>query len=138
MKMIKCLTLILFITTAMFVENGSAQNSPKSIKVDGTVNDLKYSPDDTLLAVATSKGLWLYNAQTRKKTKTLTGHEGGVNVLVFFGNILASAGMDKTVKLWNSNTGKQLNTLQGHKDEVKVLAFSSNGKTLASSLSQLV
>ncbi|MXZ01537.1 hypothetical protein F4Y93_13185 [Candidatus Poribacteria bacterium] len=132
MKVIKCLTLILVITTAMFVANGSAQNSLKSIKVDGAVNDLKYSPDGTLLAVATSKGLWLYDAETLDKIKTLTRHKKAVNALAFSGNILASVGMDKTVQLWNSDTGKRLNTLQGHKDTVKALAFSMNGKTLAS------
>ncbi|MDE0085048.1 MAG: hypothetical protein OXU23_05000 [Candidatus Poribacteria bacterium] len=40
MKMIKYLTVISILTAVVFIPNGFAQDSPKSIKVDGVVNDI--------------------------------------------------------------------------------------------------
>lgn len=88
--------------------NGFAQDSPKSIKVDGPVNDIKYSPDGTLIAVATSQGLWLYDARTLKRIKTFAYHIGGVNALAFSlnGKSLVSVGLDNTIQVWHVDNGE--------------------------------
>ena len=38
----------------------------------GKVNDIKFSPDGTLLSVGTSIGVWLYDATTGKEIDLLT------------------------------------------------------------------
>src|SRR5262245_43042388 len=48
------------------------------------------------------------------------------------GNVLATAGDDKTVRLWDAATGKPLHTLKSHTLRVGALAFSPDGKLLAS------
>jgi len=47
------------------------------------------------------------------------------------GNLIASAGADKTIKLW-SRDGKLQKTLTDHTDRVSRISFSSDGKYLAS------
>ena len=112
MKLIRTVMFIVLLTPVMFLANSFAQDSPISIKADGTVNDIKYSPDGRLLAVATSKGLHLYDVMTLKKEKTLQGHTGGVNVLAFSvdGKTLASVD-NSSLLLWNLSTGKIQKTI---------------------------
>ena len=108
MKLIRTVMFIVLLTPVMFLANSFAQDSPISIKADGTVNDIKYSPDGRLLAVATSKGLYLYDVMTLKKVETLMGHEGGVNALAFSpdGKLFVSVGADKTAQVYNVDNGK--------------------------------
>ena len=43
----------------------------------GSINVIQYSPDGTLLAVAGSIGIWLYDTATQKEVALLTGHTSG-------------------------------------------------------------
>ena len=45
----------------------------------GAVNEIAYSPDGTQIAVATSIGVWLYDAETYKETALLAKQEGYVD-----------------------------------------------------------
>jgi len=99
-------------------------------------HSITYSPDGHILAVATSIGVWLYDARTCEEIALLTGHSGIVRSVAFSpdGKTLASAGArdDNTVKLWSVETGAKIATLKGHSGVVYSVAFSPDGKTLAS------
>ena len=133
MKMIKYLTVISILTAVVFIANGFAQDSPKSIKVDGAVNDIKYSPDGTLLAVATPKGLWLYDAKTLIEIEQLMEHGSPVSTMVWVNEkTLASGGEDGTVWLWNVTTGELLNTFKDHEIRIGALVYLPVDEILAS------
>ena len=63
----------------------------------GLIYQIQFSPDSTILAVASSIGIWIYDAQTYQELTLLTKHEGAVTGLAFSpdGQMLASGGEDK-------------------------------------------
>jgi hypothetical protein len=82
------------------------------------VNDITFSPDGGLLAVATDDGaVWLWNATSDATLKAqaraiLRGHKEATFQVVFNpdGGMLASAGADQTV-IWDVETGRMLAAL---------------------------
>jgi DNA-binding beta-propeller fold protein YncE len=100
----------------------------------GAVNDLKFSPDGTTLAVAggqpSARGdLRLFEVKTGKLLANLGGHADVVACVAFTadGRTLASASFDKTVRLWDMATHQVKQTLTGHSDFVYSVAFSPKG-----------
>ena len=98
----------------------------------GIVNDIKLSPDKTLLAVASSIGTWLYDANTGDELALLKGHTMPVSVIAFspHGDLLVSGSYDGKLRLWNPYTHKLLRTLKAV-GNIAAVAFSSDGRTLA-------
>ena len=110
---------------------------PKEAKVrlgKGTISEIKYSPDGTRVAAASTIGIWLYDAETGQELALLTGHTGYVWNIAFSpdGQTLASGSNDNTIRLWDANTGKHKTTLVGHEMYVYSVSFSPDGQTLAS------
>ena len=98
----------------------------------GIVNDIKLSPDKTLLAVASSAGIWLYDAKTGDELVLLTGHTLPVSVIAFspHGDLLVSGSYDGTLRLWNPYTHQLIRTLKAG-GKIAAVTFSPDGRTLA-------
>ena len=80
----------------------------------GTVEQIAYSPDGKLLAVAGGLGVWLYDAGNLNEAWLLEGPTSGVTSVVFSpdGKLLASSGGD--LRLWDVKKPKQVAMLEGH------------------------
>ena len=97
---------------------------------------IAFSPDGSRLAVATSMGVWLYDAETFDELALLTGHTGEVTTVAFSpdGTKLA-AGLGRmwpgTLELWEVETGQNIATFQAQEGSVDSVAFSPDGAKLA-------
>ena len=98
---------------------------------------IAFSPDGSRLAVATSMGVWLYDAETFDELALLTGHKEAVTVVAFSpdGTTLASASgfhLPGILKLWDVRTGQNIATLhQVQKGSVDYVGFSPEGTKIA-------
>ena len=135
--------LTLLLTSPPYLPNAFAQDYtqlslPEGAKVrlgKGSITgNIAYSPDGTLLALASSIGVWIYDAQTGEELDLLTGYPDWVESVSFSpdGQMLASGSSGGTVRLWDVRSREHLRTLTGHTDEVLSVVFSPDGQTLAS------
>ena len=132
----------LLLVSVLFLQNSVAQNYtqwalPEGAKArlgKGKLNDLQYSPDGTVLAVASSIGIWLYDTETYKERTLLTEHRS-IRHLSFSpdGRTLASTswGLDG-ITLWDVETGTHRKGLIQFESSGSSLSFSPDGRTLAS------
>jgi len=104
----------------------------------GRINKLKYSPDGTILAVATSIGLWLYDANNTDEFVLLMPHISSITCVSFSpdGETIVTGSEDAIVRLWDVNTKRIKQLFRGHRGAVFSVAFSPDGKTLASASQQ--
>ena len=105
----------------------------------GLAMGVDYSPDGSLLAVASSIGIYLYDAGDLREVEFLKT-ESSVNSVAFSpdGSLLASGSGDpgsgpdsNAVRLWRVSDGKLLRTLKGYVSGVESVAFSPDGSLLA-------
>lgn len=108
----------------------------------GVITDATYSHDSKLIAVATTIGVSLYQADTLDEILYFET-DASVNSLAFApdGQTLATGLSDNTVKLWRESDGSFINSLDDHieenskndveKPEVTSIAFSPDGSLLA-------
>ena len=131
------ISAVLFISTlflpSTFGQDYMQWELPEGAKMrfgKGKIKSYQFSPDNTQLAVMSSIGVWLYDVQTGKALRLLTGHAN----FVFSPDwrTFAKEGKDNTVELWDSHTNTLKITFEGHKKSVNSVAFSSDGKMLAS------
>ena len=124
------------------VENNLTQdamqwNLPEDAKArigKGRINEIQYSPDGTILAVASGIGIWLYDTTTRQEVSLITEHTSVVDCLTFSpdGRILASGGSDYGTIILLDRTTEARKTLTGHTYLISNLVFSPDGRMIAS------
>ena len=100
------------------------------------INSLAFEPRSRLLAVARPDAVELFNIDSRKIERTLTGLRGVANAVGFSedGQFVFAGGGDATggeVRQWKVADGSLVRTLGGHKDAVYALAITADGQTLA-------
>jgi WD40 repeat protein/energy-coupling factor transporter ATP-binding protein EcfA2 len=95
------------------------------------VSSVSFSPDSKTLA-SVGDNIKLWNAETGKEIRTLTGHDGVWSVSFSPDRKTLASGGKKTIKLWNLETGEEIRTLQAHDNLVSSVSFSPDGNTLAS------
>jgi WD40 repeat protein len=103
------------------------------LPLDVEISLLAFSPDDQMLAVATTDYLvrvWRVGEEFPRFTLS---HEGLVRCVRFdaAGRRLVTASADQKARIWDSQTGSLLTTLQGHKDVVRWAELSPDGQTAA-------
>ena len=104
----------------------------------GEINDVKFSPDGNILAVATDIGVWLYNAHTGAEIALIKVQPHGIktaNTIAFApdGTTLAVGNWfpGGAVELWDTATRERLAIMEGDIGSVQALEFSVDGRMLA-------
>ena len=107
-----------------------------SIKVDGSVWSMCFSPDGKKLAYGTLVDIRVYNVDTGTLILgPLKGHLYSVDDLIWShdGSRLFSGSLDETIRCWNSDTGEQIgHPWTGHTQSIRSLSLSPDGSVLAS------
>ena len=144
MKKVYLFVVGFLLTVGMFLPNLLAQTSTELSLPSGAIasfgkgwiHDMEFSPHSDQLAVATTIGVWIYDARTGKERPPFSGIMGGANAVSYSpgGLIIAAAHSDWTVRLWDVSTGKLTSpsTLRGHTAEIHAVEYSPDGKRIAS------
>ncbi len=122
------------ILRSVYQRDRSLRESQQQHPPEDSVKDLEFSPDGTVLAVATPIGIWLYDTLSYETIALLTGDKYGISSISFSpdGKTLAGGGSDKIVYLWDFRTSKRKQSFLGHRESIFNVSFSYNGKALAS------
>ena len=144
----KLLIIPLLLVLILFTLNGYTEDYAKwglpenaTLRLGkGMIYDLKHSPNGDLIAVATSIGVWIYDADSGKEIRLLQKHGYEVHSVAFSpnGKMLASSGSDG-IHLWEPYTGQHLSTLKDSaRSGIKDLVFFSDGRTLVSTRGKII
>ncbi len=117
------------ITTA-----NAARLSQVAVLGHGQANDLAFTPNGKLLAVATSIGVLVTETRAPDATERMAGSEFyAVTVAINpAGTRVAAGGWDYSLRVWDLATGEPLLESRDHQAGVSAITFSPDGATLAS------
>ncbi|VEU20476.1 DEKNAAC101314 [Brettanomyces naardenensis] len=101
-----------------------ANFKPKRITLPGqglnVITCLQFD-DDKIAAGSDDSSITIYDTRTGKLRTVLSGHNGGVWAMKYYGNTLASGSTDRTVRIWNIKQGKCTHIFRGHVSTVRCL-----------------
>ena len=140
------LFILILLMLCVFLLNGFAQeytqwHLPDGAKArigKGSINHISFSPDGARLAVATSIGVWIYDAQTGKEISLIKVNYRGPSLKdrVAFspdGKTIATGtwSSGRGIELWDVEAGKKITTLKKNIGTIYDLEFSPDGKMLS-------
>lgn len=101
---------------------------------NGYLNQLVWSPDGSLLAAATSRGIALFSVTNFRLVDQIPCNSM-LSSLAFSldGSLLAAGSTDSKIIVWSMDEKQEIATLQPGSQAVVSLAFSADGDTLAAS-----
>lgn len=107
----------------------NAGTEMKRLNIIGTgkAHDIKFSPDGKRFAVATGRGIYLYDGTTFEQNGFIDVNDS-VTAIAFSpdGNVLAVA-VDGKASLWNVLSGRQILSLDGGLVSISNLAYGKGG-----------
>ena len=101
----------------------------------GSINDIKFSPDGTRFAVATTIGVWMYDAKTGIEKSLFKGHRQDIKSVAFStdGRLVTGASSNGKILRWNADTGELRATLTNEAvRHLYSVVFSEDATKLAS------
>jgi F-box/WD-40 domain protein MET30 len=84
---------------------------------------LSHPPFPIMMTGSWDRTIRIWNLETGKCLKVLTGHTRGIRAIRFDSAKLITGGMDGTIRIWNWRTGDCIRVLEGHRDAVLSLCF---------------
>ena len=102
---------------------------------NGEVRAFGFSPDGNILAVATSRNIYLWDLDSRKRvltfSKRVADFYGNPTILTFSkdGKTFAVAGLDD-IEIWNMDTYSRVATLENKRDGLWEFVLSADGATV--------
>ncbi len=133
--LIHCLFFTVFLS-CIYAGDTSNWHLPENAKArlgKGYINEIQYTPDGKILAVATDIGIWLYDTDTNKEIALLGAHTGEINSIDFSadGSILAYDSGSNVV-IWDMlNSSQKTYIKEPNDNDVLSAAISPDGKTIA-------
>ena len=100
----------------------------------GRINDMQYSPNGSILAVATTVGIWIYDTDTYTEQTLLSTRNQGIKKLYFNHNGTVLAGMEipnTSITYWDVTLPTMKKTLRKERNFPRLWPFSSDGNTYA-------
>ncbi|MYA68613.1 WD40 repeat domain-containing protein, partial [Candidatus Poribacteria bacterium] len=132
------LILLICFLSSVFAEDYTHWSLPYGAKArlgKGSIRELTYTPDGNHILVASSIGIWTYDAHTMEEQNLFSMRASHSVATAFSPDRQMFAGVswdvdDNKVDLWDLANHQHKETLKEQK-YIKSIAFSPNGKTLA-------
>ena len=97
----------------------------------GNINDIRFSPDGTQIAVASGTGVWIYDAHTGDELTLLTNHiTPTAKVTISPDSSKLATGEADEILLWDIGTGKLIKSFRRENSVIKKLKIMDDNNTL--------
>jgi hypothetical protein len=104
----------------------------RSWSTDSAIRALAVDRSEQLLVSAGESELVLWNLPRGQRLHQLHGHSGAVQAVAISaaGDLVISAGVDRTIRIWDVATGDLLQVLVGHDRQINCLALTPDGRSI--------